>query len=132
MKNALFAYQNTEKMSLTKESSANAVLIVIMEELIKCVQIFHSNIDIKTGNMEKKSRGFSKALSIIFALQSSLDLEKGGQIASDLFRLYEYTRIHLIKDMRRGIAMKSNNALLSLQEIHLTWCTVANQKDSNA
>ena len=128
MKKALKAYKNTEKMALAKDASTDSVLLVIMEELIKYVEIFHENINIKSGNMKKKSSYFSKALSIIFALQSSLDLEKGGQIASDLFKLYEYTRIHLIKDMRKGLIEKSHLALNSLKEIHNTWTEISKQK----
>jgi flagellar protein FliS len=128
MNKALFAYKNAEKMSLPRESSASEVLVLIMEELIKCVKSFINNISIKTGNMEAKSKGFSKALSIIYTLQSSLDLEKGGLIAGDLFKLYEFTRINLIKDMRNGIIGKSDVALSSLREINNTWHEVNTQK----
>jgi Flagellin-specific chaperone FliS len=128
MNKALFAYKNAEKMSLPRESSASEVLVLIMDELIKCVKTFITNISIKTGNMESKSKGFSKALSIIYTLQSSLDLEKGGLIASDLFKLYEFTRINLIKDMRSGVVGKSDMALNSLKEINNTWHEVNTEK----
>ncbi len=128
MNKALFAYKNAEKMSLPRESSASEVLVLIMDELIKCVKTFIKNINVKTGNMDSKSKGFSKALSIIYTLQSSLDLEKGGLIASDLFKLYEFTRINLIKDMRTGIVGKSDLALSSLKEINNTWHEVNIQK----
>ena len=128
MNKALFAYKNAEKMSLPRESSASEVLVLIMDELIKCVKTFIKNINVKTGNMDSKSKGFSKALSIIYTLQSSLDLEKGGLIASDLFKLYEFTRINLIKDMRTGIVGKSDLALSSLKEINNTWHEVNTQK----
>ena len=124
MKNALHAYKNTEKMTLPQDADANSVLLVIMEELVKSIEMFQTNIDNKTGNNEKKSRGFSKALSIIYTLQTSLDLEKGGPIAGDLFRLYEYARIHIIKDMRKGLIEKSADALTSLKEIYDTWVIV--------
>ena len=87
MKNALFAYRNTEKMTLPQDADANSILLVVMEELVKSIEMFQTNIDNKLGNNEKKSRGFSKALSIIYTLQTSLDLEKGGLVAGDLFRL---------------------------------------------
>lgn len=128
MNKALFAYKNAEKMSLPRESSASEVLVLIMDELIKCVKTFITNISIKTGNMESKSKGFSKALSIIYTLQSSLDLEKGGLIANDLFKLYEFTRINLIKDMRSGVVGKSDMALNSLKEINNTWHEVNTEK----
>jgi flagellar protein FliS len=128
MNKALFAYKNAEKMSLSKDASAGEVLVLIMDELIKCVKSFTLNIDLKTGSIEKKSKGFSKALTIIYTLQSSLDLEKGGLIAEDLFKLYEYTRIHLIKDMRNGFIGKTATALTSLQQICDTWQDVNSQK----
>ncbi len=124
MKNALHAYKNTEKMTLPQDADANSVLLVVMEELVKSIEMFQSNIDNKSGNNEKKSRGFSKALSIIYTLQTSLDLEKGGPIAGDLFRLYEFARIHIIKDMRMGLVSRSADALKSIKEIYDTWALV--------
>ena len=131
MKNALYAYRNTEKMTLPQDADANSVLLVIMEELIKSIEMFQINIDNKTGNNEKKSRGFSKALSIIYTLQTSLDLEKGGQVAGDLFRLYEFARIHIIKDMRQGLIDRSFDALNSIKEIYHTWVLVNSPEASN-
>tara|TARA_A100001011_G_C13752466_1_gene611818 strand:+ start:181 stop:579 length:399 start_codon:yes stop_codon:yes gene_type:complete len=131
MRNALNAYQNTEKMTLTKDADANSVLLVVMEELVKSIEMFQINIDNKHGNNEKKSRGFSKALSIIYTLQTSLDLEKGGPIAGDLFRLYEFARVHIIKDMRTGLINRSAEALLSLKEIYNTWLAVNTSEKSN-
>ena len=54
-------------------------------------------------------------------LQSSLDFEKGGEIARGLFQLYEYCRQQLLKDMKNGRIEKTNNAKLSLIEITEAW-----------
>ena len=132
MKNALHAYKNTEKMTLPQDADANSVLLVVMEELVKSIEMFQKNIDNKSGNNEKKSRGFSKALSIIYTLQTSLDLEKGGPIAGDLFRLYEFARIHIIKDMRTGLINRSAEALTSIKEIYNTWVVANTSEPSNA
>jgi len=131
MKNALHAYQNTQKMTLPQDADANSVLLVVMEELIKSIEMFQTNIDNKAGNNEKKSRGFSKSLSIIYTLQTSLDLEKGGEIAGDLFRLYEFARVHIIKDMRTGLIKRSAEALASIKEIFETWMLVNTAEPSN-
>ena len=131
MKNALHAYRNTEKMNLPKDADANSVLLVVMEELVKSIEMFQQNIDNKLGNNEKKSRGFSKALSIIYTLQTSLDLEKGGPIAGDLFRLYEFARVHIIRDMRTGLINRSSEALSSIKEIYDTWLIVNAPETSN-
>lgn len=131
MKNALHAYKNTEKMTLPQDADANSVLLVIMEELVKSIEMFQTNIDNKFGNNERKSRGFSKSLSIIYTLQTSLDLENGGAVAGDLFRLYEFARIHIIKDMRKGLIERSADALSSLKEIYETWVLVNAAATSN-
>ena len=47
MKNALHAYQNTEKMTLPQDADANSVLLVVMEELVKSIEMFQNNIDNK-------------------------------------------------------------------------------------
>ena len=64
------------------------------------MQIFETNIDIKNGgDAELKSKHFARALTIIYALQSSLDFEKGESIATNLFQLYEFARQQLIADL---------------------------------
>ena len=60
-------------------------------------------------------------MTIIYALQSSLDFEKGGEIARGLFQLYEYCRQQLLKDMKNGKIEKTNNAKLSLIDITEAW-----------
>ena len=42
----------------------------------------------------------NRALTAIYILQSSLDFELGGEIAGDLFQLYEFARFHVLKAWR--------------------------------
>ena len=92
-----------------------------MEELIKSVKSFHKSISIKSGDFINRSKNFSRSISVIYMLQSSLDLDKGGQVAYDLFRLYEFLRLNLIKDLRNGTINKSLTALTSIIEIKNSW-----------
>ena len=39
----------------------------------------------------------ARSLSSIYALQTSLNFEKGGKIAINLFQLYEYCRAQIIQ-----------------------------------
>ena len=115
------AYKKTEMFGAVEAKDPETVVVLVMEELIKSVKSFHKNISIKSGNIINRSKSFSRAISVIYMLQSSLDLDKGGQVAYDLFRLYEFLRLNLIKDLRNGTINKSLIALTSIIEIKNSW-----------
>tara|TARA_X000001036_G_scaffold422429_1_gene445377 strand:- start:36 stop:425 length:390 start_codon:yes stop_codon:yes gene_type:complete len=119
------AYRKTDMFGAAEAKDPETVVIMVMEELIKAVSSFHKNISLKSGDLITRSKTFSRSISVIYMLQSSLDLEKGGQLASDLFRIYEYLRIHLIKDLRTGSVNKSSIALNSIVDIKEAWLSVA-------
>ena len=63
------------------------------------------------------NKHFSKSLVIIYTLQTSLDFEKGGEIATQLFQVYEYCRQQLIKGFRSQVVEGINKAINALKEI---------------
>ena len=66
----------------------------------------------------------SRALTIIYALQSSLDFEQGGEIAENLFRLYEYARQQVINEAKTQDASGTLVAISSLEDIREAWCEI--------
>ena len=74
--NAALEYRNTDQIRIIKPDDANSVLLKCFDELINSVKSFHDNIVPSTSNYRKKSFSFSKALTIIYSLQSSIDFEK--------------------------------------------------------
>ena len=121
LKEVAKAYKKTEMFGAVETKDPETVVVLVMEELIKSVKLFHNNISLKTGNILYRSKNFARAISVIYILQSSLDLDKGGQIAYDLFRLYEFLRLNLIKDLKKGAINKSLIALNSIVEIKNSW-----------
>ena len=115
------AYKKTDMFGAVEAKDPETVVVLVMEELIKSVKLFHKNISIKSGNIINRSKSFSRAISVIYMLQSRLALDNGGQVAYDLFRLYEFLRLNLIKDLRKGSVDKSFNALSSIIEIKDSW-----------
>jgi flagellar protein FliS len=96
--------------------------------LLKSMGIFAENVDISNGGkLELKSKHFARALTIIYALQSSLDFEKGESIATNLFTLYEFARQQLIADLTKGQAEGTIKAIDALQEIRDAWETIGPQ-----
>jgi flagellar protein FliS len=116
------AYQNAERQALEETNDPHLIIMTMLDALVKSMQIFVDNIDLKNGgNAEMKSKHFSRAISIIYALQSSLDFEKGGDIASNLFQLYEYSRVKLIEDLGKGVSNGSPQAIQAIAGIRDAW-----------
>ncbi|WP_292287527.1 flagellar export chaperone FliS [Marivita sp.] len=67
----------------------------------------------------------SRALTAIYVLQSSLDFERGGDIATNLFQLYEYSRQQLLKHMRRDDTANVPQARRAMSEILDAWQQIA-------
>ena len=116
------AYQNAERQALEETNDPHLIVMTMLDALVKSMQIFVDNIDLKNGgDAEMKSKHFSRAISIIYALQSSLDFEKGGDIANNLFQLYEYARIKLIEDLGKGVAEGTFGAVNAIASIRDAW-----------
>ena len=122
--NAATQYKNTDQMKVT-QTDANAILISCFDELIKSVKIFQKNIVPNTDNFRKKSSSFSRALTILYTLQSSVDFEKDLNVAKSLFQVYEYTRVNLIEEFKSCKVNKSINALTALTEIRDSWKSIS-------
>ena len=122
--NAATQYKNTDQMEIA-QPDANSILIKCYDELIKSVKIFQKNIVPNTENFRKKSSSFSRALTILYSLQSSVDFERDINIARSLFQVYEYTRISLIEEFKSCKVNKSINALTALVEIRDSWKSIS-------
>ena len=119
--NAALEYRNTDQIRVVKPDDANSVLLKCFDELINSVKSFHDNIVPSTSNYRKKSSYFSRALTIIYSLQSSIDFEKDLSVAKSLFQIYEFTRVALIEEFKSCKVGRSQDALTALIEIRDSW-----------
>ena len=122
--NAALQYRNTDKISVFQPDDANSVLLKCFDELINSVKSFHENIVPSTTNFRRKSSSFSRALTIIYSLQSSIDFEKDLGVAKSLFQIYEFTRGSLIEEFKSCKVGKSLKALTALSEIRDSWKSI--------
>ncbi len=84
------------------------------------------------GNMERKeisSKGenLGLAITIVGTLQSSLDLEKGGEIAKNLEALYEYMNRCLLEANISDAAGKLNEVSSLLLEVKGAWDVIPDE-----
>ena len=122
------AYQNAERQALEEMNDPHQIVLTMLDALLKSMRIFVDNIDLKNGgDAQLKSKHFARALTIIYALQSSLDFEKGGEIANNLFQLYEYARQKLISDLGKGVVTDTPSAIDALREIRDAWHMIGDE-----
>ena len=100
-------------------------MVKCYDELLKSIKSFQDNIVPNPINFRKKSNSFSKALTIIYTLQTSIDFEKDLSIAKNLFQIYEFTRLALINEFKSCKVEKSLLASAALQEIRDTWSNIS-------
>ena len=92
------AYQNAENQALQETDDPHLIVLTMFNALLKSMGIFAENVDISNGGkLELKSKHFARALTIIYALQTSLDFEKGGKISDNLFTVYEFCRAAILE-----------------------------------
>ena len=108
-------YQKTD-ISSSQNNDPVEIVKTMVNELRKSMKIvtLHTN---DKKNRISRNKHFSKALVIIYTLQTSLDFEKGGEIATQLFQVYEYCRQQLIKGFRSQVVDGINKAINALKEI---------------
>ena len=78
-------------------------------ELLRALKIVSEKIEEKKID-EIRQKNFTKALTIIYTLQTSLDFDKELNLSSDLFRFYEFCRKKLIEGVT---GMKSKEIIKS-------------------
>ena len=78
-------------------------------ELLRALKIVSEKIEEKKID-ETRQKNFTKALTIIYTLQTSLDFDKELKLSSDLFRFYEFCRKKLIEGIT---GMKSKEIVKS-------------------
>ena len=70
------------------------------------------------------SKNVSRSLTTIYSLQTSLDFDKGGKIATGLFQIYEYCRLQIIKGFSKSVNSGIIKAKNALDQILSAWSSM--------
>ena len=133
--NAFEIYKKVEKSGDTIKSPYE-VISVILNQLHKNVHLMILEIDkIKAFKISRQfenvkdtqksiSKYFVKCLTTIYSLQTSLDFENGGKIATNLFQLYEFCRLQVIDAFRNNKNDGLKKSYDALSQIVQAWETM--------
>ena len=115
-------YQKSEG-SFNSIKTGNQVVFGILKELERSMNIVASSIEKtkvwkpKEKDLNLKNKHFTKSLTAIYALQTSLNFDSNNKIAINLFQIYEYCRQQLIKGYSKKVVndiMKAANAIRNI------------------
>ena len=120
-KKMMQAYVNANREAVAESENPHALITVLFDELIRCMRLHLPRVEL---GEHVENEHLTRSLTILYGLQSSLDFEKGGEIADNLFRLYEYARQQLLLTARgEGVAGVSI-AIDALENIREAWSNI--------
>ena len=139
---------NNFNINLYKKSQQNSnstktpheIVRFLMENLLNSMRGLQSTLQITKGsdieNLTKKqlaafqSKNTSKALTIIYSLQVSLDFDKTPEIAQNLFQIYEYCRVQIINSLLKKTKTGLVKAIEVLNDILEGWSNMNTRKEN--
>ena len=114
-------YINTDIAAKTSNLNSHKIIEEILIDLRKNMETLAYSIDNEPIVSSIKSKSFSKSLTAIYILQSSLDFEKGGEIADNLYRLYEFCKSSIMKGFTKRNSKLIYDAIPPIDEILDAW-----------
>ncbi len=81
---------------------------------------------IEAGEIEARWKANNKAIEIITHMWMTLDLDKGGEIAANLDRLYRFMLNHLTQVDMKNDAKAAQDVIALLEPLHASWRRLAN------
>ncbi len=100
-------------------ASPHRLIMMLLEGAI--TSIHHSKREMSLGNINTKGEAITKAICIIGGLDSSLNLEAGGNIAVNLRDLYEYMTSKLIEGNMKNDTKKLDEVMQLLSDLKKGW-----------
>jgi len=123
------------------EKNPYEIVKLILNELSRSMLNLSNDIERKKNAIEKKnsesvleiqksiSKHVTRTLTTIYSLQTTLDFEKGGNLANSLFQLYEYCRIQIIKGFTKSLNQGILKAKEALDKIISAWDNMSFQEN---
>ena len=87
MRRSVQQYQNST-MNNIEQADPHALISLIMQHILGNLAAAKGAIDRK--EIESKNKMLTKVIGLIGELQNSLDMEKGGELSTNLYDLYGY------------------------------------------
>ncbi|MGE0773651.1 MAG: flagellar export chaperone FliS [Sphingomonadaceae bacterium] len=112
-------YRNIENASRVDGASPHKLIAILFEELLRAVEA--TRVAMERGDIARQADRQARALSILQALDASLDMERGGEVAANLSRIYREGRRLIAAGAREKRTDMITRARDMLAEIASAW-----------
>ena len=120
-KKILDAYKNANREAVVESDDPQALIMLLLDELLRAMRGYVSVVSSNDSQEMWKNDQFTRSLTMLYGLQSCLNFDEGGEIAENLFRLYEYARVQLLHTSQTGETDGTQVAISSISEIREAW-----------
>lgn len=129
MNTAVAAYQSVGVHGGVEAANSSDLIAMLLDGVQ--MRISSAKGHMERGEVAERGENISRAMQIVDGLRASLDVDAGGEIATNLDALYEYINRRLLE-----ANIKSQPALLDeaaglLHEIKLAWDAIPAEARDN-
>jgi len=118
VRSSIRKYQNTG-LSQVETADPHTLISLIMQHILGNLAAAKGAIDRK--DIEVKNKTLNKVIGLIGELQDSLDMEKGGELSSNLYDLYAYMISQVSKSNMKNITEPLTEVSSLITEIKSGW-----------
>ena len=101
--------------------NSHKIIEQVLKDLKKNMETLAYSIDHEPVISSIKSNSFSKSLTAIYILQSSLNFDDGEEIATNLYNIYEFCKNGIMKGFTKRDSKLVYNAIPPIDEILDGW-----------
>ncbi|WHO38258.1 flagellar protein FliS [Sphingobium sp. AP49] len=116
-------YAAVHSGSRIEGATPHALVKILFDELL--IALDAAALAERNGDRIKVSDKQARAMSILFALEASLDFDKGGDIATGLAQIYRESRRLLLVGAKQRDAQPVDQARAMIGEIAEAWGQIA-------
>lgn len=125
VRNALDQYSRNAVQTGVESASPHRLIQMLMEGALGKIAAAKGNME--RGNIQAKGDQIGSAIAILDGLKSSLDKEKGGEIAQNLDDLYVYMERRLIEAHSHNDTAILDEVSDLLRQIKEAWDAIGDQ-----
>src|SRR5262245_32452328 len=125
----LNSHSNTYREIAIQTSSPTTLVVMLYEGAIRFLN--ESVAAIKAQDLNSKRQCIARAVAVVYHLQGTLDMERGGKVAGDLNGLYNYITSCILDGSAKLETESLEEAIKLLKVLLAGWEELAVKERSN-